>query len=40
MDKEGDRITVPIPSIGDFIPLAVIITVLEQSREKLVNMCR
>jgi hypothetical protein len=40
IDRVGDKITVPIPSIGDLIPLAVIITVLEQSREKLVNMCR
>jgi len=38
IDKDSERHTVPTPSIGDEIPLALIITVLEQSREKLVNL--
>jgi len=38
IDKEGERHTVPTPLIGDETPLALIIKVLEQLREKLVNL--
>jgi hypothetical protein len=39
IDKEGERNTVPTPSIGDETPLALIMIVLEleTSEEKLVN---
>jgi len=38
--REGERDIVPTPSIGDEIPLALIITILEQLGEKLINLCR
>ena len=33
IDNEGERDIIPTPSIGDEIPLALIIAVLEQLRE-------
>ena len=38
IDKEGERDIVLTPSIGDEIPLALTIAVLEQLGEKLINL--
>jgi len=39
IDKEGKGNIVHTPSIGDEIPLRLIIAVLEQLVEKLINLC-